>query len=131
MKNVVSEITEGIKVTVSTEYQPNYSSPSQAHYVFTYKVIIDNHGDYTVQLTHRNWFIHDANGSMREVSGEGVVGQQPILEPGDTYEYVSGSNLKSGMGKMVGVYNLERIVDGKKFSVKIPEFTLIVPFKLN
>ena len=68
---------------------------------------------------------------MKEVEGEGVIGQQPILEPGDSYQYVSGCNLKSGIGKMRGSYQMERIVDGKKMKVNIPEFLLIAPFKLN
>ncbi|MDN5199971.1 Co2+/Mg2+ efflux protein ApaG [Fulvivirgaceae bacterium BMA10] len=128
---MVTEITEGVKVSVETEYQPEYSSPSQFHYVFTYRIAIENHSENTIQLLRRQWFIHDANNIVREVEGEGVVGQQPILEPGQFHQYVSGCNLKSGMGKMYGYYLMERIVDGKQFKVVIPEFTMIVPCKLN
>jgi len=128
---MVTEITEGVKVSVVTEYQPEYSSPVQSHYVFTYKIKIENHSEFTVQLLRRHWYIHDANGILREVEGEGVVGQQPVLEPGESHEYVSGCNLKTGIGKMRGTYLMERIVDGKQFDVRVPEFTMVVPFRLN
>ena len=75
--------------------------------------------------------ISDSNGEMRQVEGEGVVGQQPVLEPGQSHQYISGCNLKTNIGKMAGTYLMERIIDGKKFQVKIPEFTMIVPYKLN
>jgi ApaG protein len=128
---MTTEITEGVKVTVLTEFQPEYSSPAQAHYVFTYKISIENCSEYTVQLLRRHWFIYDANGSLREVEGEGVVGQQPVLEPGEMHEYISGCNLKTGIGKMKGTYLMERVVDGKQFKVRIPEFSMIVPYRLN
>ncbi|MEM7108117.1 MAG: Co2+/Mg2+ efflux protein ApaG [Bacteroidota bacterium] len=128
---MVTEITKGIKVSVETEYQPSYSSPSQYHYVFTYRITIENQSENTIQLLRRHWLINDAALLPREVDGEGVVGQQPILEPGQYHQYVSGCNLKSGIGKMGGSYLMERIVDGKKFQVAIPEFTMVAPFKLN
>ncbi|GAA0891106.1 Co2+/Mg2+ efflux protein ApaG [Fulvivirga kasyanovii] len=128
---MVTEITKGIKVSVETEYQPAYSSPSQYHYVFTYKVTIENQSENTIQLLRRHWHIHDAGFLSREVEGEGVVGQQPILEPSQYHQYVSGCNLKSGIGKMLGTYLMERIVDGHRFEVTIPEFNMVAPFKLN
>jgi ApaG protein len=123
--------TQGVTVSVTTNYLPDYSSPSQEHYVFAYKIDILNGSEYTVKLLRRHWYIYDANGVVREVEGEGVVGQQPVLEPGDSHQYVSGCNLKSGLGKMRGTYQMERIVDGKEFTVEIPEFTLVVPYRLN
>ena len=128
---MVTEITEGVQVSVVTEYQPEYSSPVQLHYVFTYKIRIENRSEFTVQLLRRHWFIYDANGSLREVEGEGVVGQQPVLEPGESHEYVSGCNLKTGIGKMRGTYLMERVVDGKQFDAKVPEFMMVVPYRLN
>jgi len=128
---MVTEITKGIKVTVETEYQPSYSSPSQYHFVFTYKVTIINQSENTIQLLRRHWFIHDAGYTTREVEGEGVVGQQPILEPGQYHKYVSGCNLKSGLGKMRGTYLIEKIVNGQRFKVTIPQFNMIAPFKEN
>ncbi|MBC8154259.1 MAG: Co2+/Mg2+ efflux protein ApaG [Bacteroidetes bacterium] len=128
---MVTAVTEGIKVSVKTEYQQEYSSPLQAHYVFTYRIKIENASENTIQLLRRHWLIYDANGTVREVEGEGVIGQQPVLEPGETHEYVSGCNLRSSMGKMVGTYLIERIIDGKQIRVAIPEFTMVVPYKLN
>ncbi|HEY8401094.1 MAG TPA: Co2+/Mg2+ efflux protein ApaG [Cytophagaceae bacterium] len=128
---MVTEITHGVKVSVTTSYQPEYSSPAQSHFVFTYKISIENNSDYTVQLLRRHWYIFDANGMIREVEGDGVVGQQPVLEPGEIHEYVSGCNLKTEVGKMKGTYLMERIVDGKHFDVNIPEFVMTVPYKLN
>ncbi|MBG8555352.1 MULTISPECIES: Co2+/Mg2+ efflux protein ApaG [Hymenobacter] len=123
--------TQGVTVSVTTNYLPDYSSPSQEHYVFAYKIAIRNDSEYTVKLLRRHWYIYDANGVVREVEGEGVVGQQPVLEPGESHQYVSGCNLKTGVGKMRGTYQMERLVDGSHFDVDIPEFTLIVPFRLN
>ena len=128
---MVTEITEGVKVSVETEYQPAYSSPSQYHYVFTYRVTIENQSESTIQLLSRHWNIHDAALLIREVDGEGGVGQQPVLEPGENHQYVSGCNLKSGIGKMCGSFLMEKMVDGQLFNVQIPEFTMVAPFKLN
>ncbi|MDL5044473.1 Co2+/Mg2+ efflux protein ApaG [Oscillatoria amoena NRMC-F 0135] len=128
---MVTEVTQGIRVTVETEYQPAYSSPSQYHYVFTYKITIENQSENTIQLLRRHWYVHDAAYTVREVEGEGVVGQQPVLEPGQVHQYVSGCNLKSGIGKMTGTYLMERIVDGTKLTVNIPEFVMVTPIRLN
>ena len=128
---MTTDTTKGIKVTVETEYQQEYSNPVQKHYVFTYQITIENLSDKTIQLLARHWDIIDITYPKREASGEGVVGKQPILEPGQMHRYVSGCNLKSGMGKMFGYYTIERLVDGKRFLVKIPEFEMVVPFKLN
>jgi ApaG protein len=128
---MITEITQGVKVTVETEYQSSYSSPSQYHFVFTYRITIENQSDFTVQLLRRHWHIHDAAFTPREVEGEGVVGQQPVLEPGQTHQYISGCNLKSGIGKMVGTYLMERVVDGARFEVNIPEFSMVAPLRMN
>lgn len=128
---MVTEVTNGVKVSVATSYQKEYSSPVQNHYVFTYKILIENNSEYTVQLMRRHWYIFDANAMVRQVEGEGVVGQQPVLEPGETYEYVSGCNLKTELGKMRGYYTMERVVDGKQIKVNVPEFVMIVPYKNN
>lgn len=128
---MVTQITEGIKVSVIVEYQPEFSIPEQFHFVFTYKVTIENRSEYTIQLQRRHWHIFDSAFNCNEVEGEGVVGQTPILEPGEAHKYVSGCNLKSGIGKMSGTYLMERIVDGKKFKVIIPEFVMIAPVLLN
>jgi ApaG protein len=128
---MVNQVTQGIRVSVETEYQPEYSSPSQFHYVFTYKITIENASEHTVQLLKRQWYIHDAGAKEKQVEGEGVVGQQPILEPGQKHQYVSGCNLKSAYGRMHGFFTMERLVDGKLMDITIPEFVMVAPFKLN
>lgn len=128
---MVTEITDGVQVTVETAYQPEYSSPVQSHFVFTYKILIENKSNYTVQLLKRHWLIYDAHGVLREVHGDGVVGQQPVLEPGESHEYVSGCNLKTELGKMKGTYLMERAVDGSQLTVNIPEFVMMVPYRMN
>jgi ApaG protein len=128
---MVTKITDGVKISVETIYQPEYSNPANEHFMFAYRVNIENLTETSVQLLNRHWHIFDSNGTNREVEGEGVVGQQPVIEPGDNHEYVSGCNLKTDMGSMKGSYEMERIVDGLKFRVNIPEFYLIAPYKLN
>lgn len=128
---MVTEVTNGVIVTVEVEYQPMYSSPNQHHYVFTYEVIIENKSTKTLQLKKRKWVINDAGYPIRTVEGEGVVGRQPILEPGQKHQYISGCNLRSGLGKMHGSYEMEKVMDGQLITVQIPEFKMVVPFKLN
>ncbi len=128
---MVSAITKGIQVSVETTYQPDFSNPQQHHYVFTYKVRIDNKSSHTVHLLRRRWEIFDAAESRKIVEGEGVVGQQPILEPGESHTYVSGCNLKSGIGKMRGSFVLEKLRNGELMEVEIPEFQLIATIFQN
>lgn len=128
---MVTQITDGIKVSVETLYHPEHSNAQQSHFAFTYKVRIENFSNYTVQLLSRHWIIYDSYGTLIEIKGEGVVGKKPILEPGDVYEYVSACNLKSEIGKMKGSYTMQRQMDGRKFIVTIPEFKLITPYRLN
>jgi len=99
--------------------------------VFAYRIDIRNDSEYTIKLLRRHWYISDVNTGVREVEGEGVVGRQPVLEPGETHQYVSGCNLKSGVGKMRGTYLMERVANAEQFRVNIPEFTLMVPFRMN
>lgn len=128
---MVAQITEGIKVSVETTYQPEYSNPANEHFMFAYKIHIENLGDYSIKLMRRHWSIFDSNGTRREVDGEGVVGIQPVIEPGQHHEYVSGCNLKTDMGTMEGSYQMQRLVDSEIFDVKIPSFDLVAPYKLN
>lgn len=128
---MVTAITKGIQVSVETTYQPDFSNPQQHHYVFTYKIRIENKSNYTVQLLRRRWEIFDAAESRKIVEGDGVVGQQPILEPGESHTYVSGCNLKSGIGKMRGSFTFEKLQDGQLWEVVIPEFQLIATLFQN
>lgn len=128
---MVTKITDGIKISVDTLYQPEYSNPGGEHFMFAYQIRIDNLSDHTIQLLRRKWLIFDSNGTHREVEGEGVVGQQPIIDPGESHEYVSGCNLRTEIGTMKGFYQMQRLIDGKLFDVNIPEFQLFCPFKMN
>ena len=128
---MITKSTAGINVSVEIQYNERQSHPIASHYFFAYSITIRNVSDYTVQLKKRHWFIFDSNGIKSEVEGVGVVGEQPILIPGQSYQYVSGCNLLSDMGKMGGVYIMEREIDGEIFHVTIPEFMMVVPYKFN
>ncbi len=126
-----SLISEGIEVSVETFYQPDYSNPLQSEFMFAYRITLENHNSFAVKLHRRSWHIFDSNGTYREVEGEGVVGVQPTINPGETYQYVSGCNLRTEMGKMKGVYQMENLGTKRFFNVNIPEFEMIVPVKNN
>jgi len=128
---MVERVTEGISIMVETFYQVAQSNPISAEYLFSYRITIENRTLYPVKLLSRHWHIMDSNGTYREVQGEGVVGRQPIIEPGNTYQYTSAAGLRSDMGKMSGTYLIENLFNKKKFNVIIPEFHLIVPAKMN
>ena len=128
---MLTKITNGVKISVETFYQPEYSQPLNNEFMFAYRITISNESEYTVKLLRRNWVVFDSNGVVREVEGDGVVGQQPVIQPGESHQYVSGSHLRTEMGKMKGYYTMERLIDGKLFKVEIPEFPLLVPFKMN
>ena len=128
---MTSLITEGVQVSVETFYQEDYSNPLQSEYMFAYRVEIENYNSFPVQLHRRHWFIFDSNASRREVEGEGVVGVQPVILPGETYRYVSGCNLKTEIGRMVGTYQMENVNTRELFTVQIPSFDMVVPYKNN
>lgn len=128
---MISKLSMGVQVSVETYYQPDYSNPVNNEYMFAYRIMIENHNNFTLQVLRREWKIFDSNGEYREVEGEGVVGQQPIIEPGKSFQYVSGCNLKTEMGKMYGKYAVENHDTKEIFFVNIPAFDMIVPFKMN
>ena len=99
--------------------------------MFAYRITIENFNNFTIQLLSRHWDIKDSNGEWREVDGEGVVGVQPMIANGKQFQYVSGCNLKTEIGKMWGTYTFLRMVDQERFNVTIPEFDLLCPFKMN
>lgn len=121
-----SETTDGITVTVRPLYLEEQSAPAENRYVWAYFVKIANGGQRTVQLRSRYWHITDANGRVQEVRGPGVVGQQPVLQPGESYEYNSGTPLSTPSGIMRGTYQMEA-ADGARFDVRIPAFSLDSP----
>lgn len=128
---MVSKISEGVKISVETFYQPDYSNPVNSEYMFAYRITIENNNSFPVKLLRRHWHIFDSNGSLREVEGEGVIGVQPQINPGENYQYISGCNLRTEMGKMYGTYQMENLNNKKQFEVSIPAFEMLVPFKMN
>lgn len=128
---MVSKISDGVQVSVETFYQPDYSNPVAGEYMFAYRISIENLNSFSVKLLRRHWFIFDGNGESREVEGEGVVGVQPTLHAGEKYQYVSGCNLRTEMGKMHGSYRMQNLDTQDMFDVNIPSFEMVVPFKLN
>lgn len=124
-------ITNGVKITVETYYNRDYSVPIENKIFFAYRITIQNLNDFQVQLLRRYWMIEDSDGLRREVEGEGVVGQQPILENGESHVYISGCPLRTGIGKMWGYFTFIKSKDSKYFKVDVPEFKMIAPFKMN
>ena len=120
------ETTDTIRVTVKPIYLEEQSSPTENHFVWAYQVRIENTGGETVQLLNRHWHITDSMGRQQEVRGAGVVGEQPTLAPGESFEYTSGTPLSTPSGIMVGSYEMER-PDGRRFNVAIPAFSLDSP----
>lgn len=123
--------THNIEISVEAKYWPQHSIPKENHYFFVYFITIENKSDFSVQLLRRHWDIFDSVGDRRTVDGDGVVGETPVLEPGQTFKYNSGCNITSDMGYMKGFYTFVKLMDGKEFNVNIPVFDLIVPAKLN
>lgn len=128
---MVQQVTEGVSIMVETFYQPGHSNPMNSEFLFAYRITIENLSAHPVKLLSRHWHIVDSNGTHREVEGEGVVGQQPVIASGDSYQYSSAANLHSDIGKMYGTYVVEDLFNKRKIKVAIPEFQLIAPAKLN
>ena len=122
-----SKITNQIKVTVTPAYLDQHSAPEENHYVWAYTIHLENHGHNQVQLLNRYWQITDANGLAQEVRGPGVVGEQPVLKPGEAFQYTSGAALKTPAGVMVGSYQMAT-VNGEMFEVDVPAFSLDSPY---
>ncbi|MEZ4400489.1 MAG: Co2+/Mg2+ efflux protein ApaG [Kofleriaceae bacterium] len=121
-----SATTEGIEVTVRSRYLPEQSSPDHGRYVFAYSIAITNRGERPAQLRTRHWVITDGRGAIEEVRGDGVVGEQPRLEPGEHFQYTSGCVLKTPIGTMHGSYQMVRD-DGAGFDAEIATFSLVAP----
>ncbi len=126
-----------VSVHVATAYLPGHSSPDEEQYTFAYTITISNAGDRPVQLLSRHWVITDADNSVQEVRGEGVVGEQPVIAPGDSFRYTSGTTLNTPVGFMEGSYLMVVRDDDaapdtlNRFQVPIPPFTLHTPTALN
>jgi ApaG protein len=119
-----------IEVDVETAYLEEQSSPGMNRYVFSYTITIRNEGNNPAKLLTRHWIINDANGNVQEVHGEGVVGEQPYLKPGESFQYTSGTVIETPVGSMEGSYQMLS-EDGTPFNADIPAFTLSLPNKLH
>lgn len=124
-------LTDGIRVTVTSRYLPEQSNPQGHRYVWAYQVRIANEGSLPAKLLTRHWIIIDANGKVDEVKGPGVVGEQPRLEPGQTFQYTSGCILQTPRGTMHGTYQMTRDDGGPSFDAVVAPFSLSMPVELN
>ena len=123
-----TQTTHAITVTVEPFFLEEQSTPEENHYVWAYHVQIENRGGNTVQLVTRHWRITDSSGNVQDVRGEGVVGEQPVLQPGESFEYTSGTPLPTPSGFMAGTYQMENEA-GKRMDVEVPAFSLDSPFE--
>ena len=123
-------VTEGIEVTIRAGYVESQSNPEESTYFFAYEVTIENVGDTDAQLVSRHWIVTDGTGEERHVRGAGVVGEQPLLEPGEVFQYTSFCPLETPVGSMLGSYRFKR-ADGTFFDAIVAPFTLAMPNMLN
>jgi ApaG protein len=119
-------ITRHIAVSVETRFLENDSDPDEQYFVWAYRITIENHGQETVQLLTRHWQITDSQGRLHEVRGDGVVGKQPVLEPGGHFTYSSGTPLATASGFMRGSYGMQT-QSGERFDIEVPAFSLDSP----
>ena len=125
-----SSVTDGIRVEVESSYVSDQSDPIEDRYVFAYRVRVTNESGDTVQLQRRHWYIAEGGDEIREVEGEGVVGEQPVMDPGESHEYTSGAVLGAPVGSMHGHYQMQS-ADGREFQAEIPLFQLEMPRTLH
>lgn len=123
-----TKTTHEIKVTATPRFLPEHSEPTDNQFVWAYTIHLENYSDKPVQLLNRHWVITDAQGLTQEVSGPGVVGQQPVLKPGEAFQYTSGTSLHAPSGLMLGEYEMVG-PDGERFEVEIPPFSLDSPYQ--
>ena len=123
--------TSGIQITVSTKFRGDLSELMESHLFFNYHIEIENTNDFDVQLMTRDWYVFDTLADAKYVNGVGVIGEQPVLKPGQVYTYSSGCDLQSEIGMMKGFYTFKNLIDGELFEVFVPTFRLEFPGKLN
>lgn len=129
---MVTATTKGVKISVDLTYSKEHSYPHYPRHTFIYQITITNNNPFSVRLLRRHWYIFDSVAlKPREIEGEGVVGQTPIIEPGEGYQYTSWSPLRSEIGRMYGTYLMEQLSTGQQFTVRIPAFSMEVPYKKN
>lgn len=123
--------THGIRISVESHFRPGQSFPHRSQYLHVYTVQIENFNDFPVQLISRHWDITEADGTLKVVDGDGVVGEQPVIEPRALHSYSSFCVLKFPIGRMEGFYSMQRLDTGEAFQVDIPPFLLVMPDALN
>ena len=128
---MIQQVTQGIKISVKTEYEGSFFKDGKVQHAFAYSITIENQSKDTVQLISRHWKIKDSLNYPRVVQGDGVIGRKPILLPGEKHSYTSGCLLDSPMGAMHGHYKLVNFATTQKFKVPIPLFNLSAPFSMN
>ena len=128
---MVQQVTSGIKISVETSFEGSFYKNHKMTFAFGYQITIENQSKDSVQLTSRFWRIKDALNNTEIVQGEGVIGQKPVLKPGESHTYNSGCLLTSPFGSMRGYYNMINFTSSRKFKVTIPSFKLSAPFALN
>jgi ApaG protein len=128
---MITALTCGVKISVETLYRKDLSNVRNNMFFFNYRIVIENMNTYEVQLISRYWFIFDSLNPSKEISGDGVVGEQPILQAGQKHVYVSGCDLRSEIGYMRGYYMFERLDTKERFRVAVPKFELIAKLKMN
>ncbi|MFN8338340.1 MAG: Co2+/Mg2+ efflux protein ApaG [Saprospiraceae bacterium] len=128
---IYTQTTHDISISIIPSYEAGDSNPAIGKFIYSYQVTIENLSQNTVKLLYRHWHIIDSIQIKREVKGEGVVGQQPVLKPGDVFQYMSWCPLNSPIGKMYGTYTFQNLNSEHTFEVIIPEFIMVSDFKLN
>lgn len=125
-----SKVTNSIKVTAMPQFLDQHSEPDEDHFVWAYTIHLENNGNETVQLLNRHWKITDAHGLTQEVRGKGVIGEQPVLKPGEAYRYTSGTALGTSSGIMLGEYEMTTPA-GARFNIEVPAFSLDSPYQVS
>ena len=128
---MVWAITKNIKVSVEVQFQQQHTDYSAQKFAYAYRIHIENHSEHTVQLLNRIWIIKDTHAPHKAVTGEGVVGEQPILQSGESYSYSSWCPIESPMGNMKGLYTFQDLESKKTFKVRVPEFQFCPPYLKN
>lgn len=128
---MVSQITNGIKISVKTNFEGTYLKNNKIHFAFTYEITVENQSKDPVQLLARHWDIYDSLSNQEQVDGEGVLGLQPIIKAGKQHRYASGCLLASSLGSMKGYYHMMNLTTNEAFKIPIPLFRLSATFALN
>lgn len=128
---MLTEVTSGVRISVVARYENNLSSAAMESFVFSYQITIENQNDFPIQLLRRHWFVFDSIALNREVEGPGVVGETPIIQPGEFYQYSSACDLRTIRGTMTGYYTMQALGQRSTMQVNIPKFSLEAPYGLN